>query len=173
MPPSGERNFHIFYYLVVSASAEERQHLHLTDKTTYRYLGQHPVNPRQNGRDDDGLRFKHLKHALKHAGFSKCHVAQTCQLVAAILHLGNLEFTIDPHRNEDAVVVRNTDILALVAEFLGVTPSASEIALSYKTKLFKELCTVFLDPDGAIDNRDDLAKTLYSLLFAWLNEHID
>jgi chitin synthase len=33
---------------------------------------------------------------------SKRHVAQTCQLVAAILHLGNLEFTIDRHRNEDA-----------------------------------------------------------------------
>jgi chitin synthase len=27
----------------------------------------------------------------------------------------------------------------------------------------KELCTVFLDPDGASDNRDDLAKdTLFS-----------
>ena len=77
-PPSGERNFHIFYYLVAGASAEERQHLHLTDKATYRYLGQRSGNPRQNGRDDDGLRFEHLKHALKNAGFSKRHVAQTC-----------------------------------------------------------------------------------------------
>ena len=37
----------------------------------------------------------------------------------------------------------------------------------------KELCTIFLDPDGASDNRDDLVKTLYSLLFTWLNEHIN
>ena len=45
---------------------------------------------------------------------------------------------------------------------------------SYKTKLIrKELCTVFLDSGGASDDRSDLAKTLYSLLFTWLNEHIN
>jgi hypothetical protein len=36
----------------------------------------------------------------------------------------------------------------------------------------KELCTVFLDLDGASDNRNNLAKTLY-LLLTWLNEHIN
>ena len=35
-----------------------------------------------------------LKAALKTVSFSKCHVAQTCQLVTAILHLDNLKFTI-------------------------------------------------------------------------------
>lgn len=174
--PSGERNFHIFYYLVAGASPEERQHLHLLDKTVYRYLGSRgTAGGRQNTiRDDDANRFDQLKIALKSIGLSKRHVAQTCQLVAAILHLGNLEFMVDRHRNEDAAVVRNVDILDIVADFLGVQPHALESALSYKTKLVKkELCTVFLDPDGASDNRDDLAKTLYSLLFAWLNEHIN
>ncbi|KAF7973093.1 hypothetical protein HWV62_16302, partial [Athelia sp. TMB] len=174
--PNGERNFHIFYYLVAGASPEERQHLHLLDKTTYRYLGSRgAVAARQNGvRDDDANRFDQLKVALKAIGLSKRHVAQTCQLIAAILHLGNLEFMIDRSKNEDAAIVRNTDILEIVAEFLGIQPHALESALSYKTKLVKkELCTVFLDPDGASDNRDDLAKTLYSLLFAWLNEHIN
>ncbi|KAI6029187.1 P-loop containing nucleoside triphosphate hydrolase protein [Pisolithus microcarpus] len=99
---------------------------------------------------------------------------EACQVVAAILHLGNLEFTINRSRDVDAAVMRNIDTLALIAESLGVQPSALENALSYKTKLVKkELCTVFLDSDGASDNRNDLAKTLYSLLFAWLNEHIN
>lgn len=123
---------------------------------------------------EDANRFEQLKHALKTVGFSKRHVAQTCQLVAAILHLGNLDFITDRKRNEDAAVVRNTEVLDLVAEFLGVIPGQLESTLSYRTKLVKkELCTVFLDPEGASDNRDDLARSLYSLLFAWLNEHIN
>ncbi|THG99489.1 hypothetical protein EW026_g2875 [Hermanssonia centrifuga] len=173
--PSGERNFHIFYYLMAGATLEERQHMHLNEKATYRYLAQRTLPGRANqGRDDDGIRFDQLKMALKNVGFSKRHVAQTCQLVAAILHLGNLEFTIDRHRNEDAAVVRNLDVLEIVSEFLGVQPAALEVALTYRTRLMKkELCTVFLDPDGASDNRDELAVTLYSLLFTWLNEHIN
>ena len=126
----------------------------------YQYLGPRgTTSTRTNeGRDDDGLWFDQLKIALKTIGFSKRHVAQTCQLVAAILHLGNLKFTIDRHRNEDAAVVRNTDLLDIVADFLGIQPAALEAALSYKTKMLKkELCTVFLDADGASDNRDDLA----------------
>ncbi|KAG8881835.1 hypothetical protein FRB98_004105 [Tulasnella sp. 332] len=172
--PSGERNFHIFYYLVAGASLEERQHLHLDERSTYRYLNQRGGNRTGMIDPEDASRFEQLKHALKTVGFSKRHVAQTCQLVAAILHLGNLEFYTDRKRNEDAAVVRNTDLLEIVAEFLGVLPTALEQVMSYKTKLVKkELCTVFLDPDGASDCRDDLAKNLYSLLFAWLNEHIN
>ena len=74
---------------------------------------------------------------------------------------------IDRGRDVDATVICNQDTLDLVADFLGVTPSALETALSYKTKLIKkELCMVFLDPDGAANNRDDLAKTLYSAFVA-------
>ncbi|KAL5497865.1 hypothetical protein ACEPAH_2796 [Sanghuangporus vaninii] len=170
--PSGERNFHIFYYLVAGASAEERQHLKLTEKSTFRYLGpRQTVAPRQQ---EDATRFDQLKVALKNVGLSKRAVAQTCQLLAATLHLGNLEFIVDRQRNEDAAVVKNTDVLETVAEFLGVQPQALENALSCKMKLVKkELCTIFLDPDGASDNRDELAKILYTLLFSWLNEQIN
>ncbi|KAF8314090.1 glycosyltransferase family 2 protein [Clavulina sp. PMI_390] len=169
--PSGERNFHIFYYLLVGASQEERQHLHLNERTVYRYLTHGGGNPYQ---EDDGPKFERLKQALKTVGFSKRSVAQTCQLIAAILHLGNIEFTRDKNRNVDAAVVKNTDVLAIVSDFLGVQPRALEQVLSYKTKLVKnELLTIFLDAEGASDNRDDLAKNLYSLLFSWLNEYIN
>ena len=101
-PPSGERNFHIFYYLLAGASQEERQHLHLLDKATYHYLGTHH---RPLGRDEDTVCFEQLKIALKNIGLSKRHVTQTCQLFAAILHLGNIDFIHNRHRNEGAAVV--------------------------------------------------------------------
>ncbi|KIK18435.1 hypothetical protein PISMIDRAFT_14351, partial [Pisolithus microcarpus 441] len=155
--PSGKRNFHIFYYLIAGPSPE------------------HSAGARPNAvRADDAHQFEQLKVALKTVGLSKRHAVQACQVVAAILHLGNLKFTIDCSRDVNTTVVHNVNTLALIAESLGIQPSALENALSYKTKLVKkELCTVFLDSDGASDNRNDLAKTLYSLLFAWLNEHIN
>jgi hypothetical protein len=68
--------------------------------------------------------------ALKSIGLSKRHVVQTCQLVAAILHLGNIEFTLDCGRDVDAAVVRNVDVLNIIAEFLGIQPSALKTSLA-------------------------------------------
>lgn len=75
------------YHHIANTSAEGRQHLRLRDKATCRYLGQGSRNPRQNGRDNDGLRFEHPKHALTNAGFSKRYIAQTRPLAAPILRL--------------------------------------------------------------------------------------
>ncbi|TEB29002.1 hypothetical protein FA13DRAFT_1866086 [Coprinellus micaceus] len=160
--PSGERNFNVFYYLAASVSPEEGAHLHINEKSVFQYLGGQGLmgGGALPQRDEDSQKFDQLKVALEAIGFSERHVVQTCQVLAAILHLGNLKFIIDQHRNKDAAVVRNTDVLGIAVDFLGIAPSALESALSYKTKLFKkELCTVFLD-------------ALYSLLFNWINEHI-
>jgi chitin synthase len=126
------------------------------------------------GSTEDRDRFEQLKQAFKLVGLSKRLVAQICQLVAAILHIGNLDFVVDHDRNVDAAVVKNWDVLETVGEFLGVSPVELEGIFNCKTTVInKDVCTVFLDPDGASANRDDLAKALYSLLFAWLNENIN
>ncbi|KAI6108942.1 myosin head, motor domain-containing protein, partial [Pisolithus croceorrhizus] len=69
--PSGECNFHIFYYLITGASPEVRQHLHLQDKAHYRYLRQHSTGAHLNAiRVDNAHQFKQLKVALKTIGLS-------------------------------------------------------------------------------------------------------
>lgn len=177
-PPTGERSFHIYYYMTAGATQEERAHLMLGDASAYRYLGNRLGHSFHAGRnphtDEDAARFDQLKEAFKAVGMSKRWVAQVCQLAAAILHLGNIDFEENKGKNEEAAIVRNTDVLETVAEFLGVTITALEGCLSYKSKLIhKELCTIFLDTEAAAANRDELAQTLHSLLFSWLVEHIN
>jgi chitin synthase len=57
-------------------------------------LGSHN-RPTAGGRhSDEAMHSEQLKGALKTIGLAKRHIAQTCQLITAILHLSNLEFTI-------------------------------------------------------------------------------
>lgn len=105
-------------------------------------------------------------------GLSTRLVAQVCQLLATILHIGNLQFTSGPEH--EGAVVRNHELLIIVAEFLGIAPEALAELFSFKTVLMrKEVCTTFLDADQAEQVRDELARTLYSLLFSWINEYVN
>lgn len=166
---SDERNFHIFYQLLAGATVEEKTHLRLTDGI-FHYLS--PASLRHKSlTGDDAVEFGNLKTALKVLGFQKKQVAQIFQLLAAVLHLGNLTFMEDTSHANDACVVRNVDSLIFVADILGVDPNALQNTLTYKTKLIKkELCSVFLDTQGAEHQRDELAQALYSLLFSWIIE---
>lgn len=159
----------MFYYLVSGVQGEEKTHLKLGDVGSYRYL---QGRVRRTG-TDDRQRFEQLKQAFKIVGLSNRLVAQICQLLAAILHIGNLQFTVDTLNHEGALVV-NHDVLLTVAEFLGVSTEALAELFSFKTVLMrKEVCTTFLDPEQAEGVRDELVRTLYSLFFSWLNENIN
>jgi len=195
--PSGERNFHIFYYLTAGGSPEERAYLFLDQPPAATGLAQLPGQTLRNNSDpsggqpfrfltqarnqagaasaaSDAQQFVRLKQAFKAIGFSKKSVASTCQLLAAILHLGNLEFVLDKGKNAEAATVANTPLLDVVASFLGVKSETLESNLTYQTRMVSgERCTIFLDSEGASQNRDDLAKMLYGLLFSWLNETIN
>ncbi|KAK8846712.1 hypothetical protein IAR55_005799 [Kwoniella newhampshirensis] len=169
IPTAGERNFHVFYYLVTGVQGDEKSFLKLQEVSHYRYL---QSRVRRTG-TDDRQRFAQLKQAFKIVGFSNRLVAQVCQLLATILHIGNLGFTSGGNHHEGAIV-SNFDVLTTVAEFLGVSQESLAELFSFKTVLMrKEVCTTFLDAEQAEQVRDELARTLYSLLFSWLNENIN
>ncbi|KAL9057548.1 MAG: hypothetical protein Q9162_002281 [Coniocarpon cinnabarinum] len=200
--PTGERSFHILYYLLAGTSAAEKSHLGLdlpaqpanepgnrasigNSQKRWRYLG-HPTQLKVGINDAEG--FQHFKTALRKLEFPRSEIAEICQTLAAILHLGQLEFhttqstTTAPddsggysHEGGESVTsVRNRESLEAVAAFLGIAESDLETSLGYKTKtLHRERVTVMLDPKGARDNADELARTLYSLLVAYVLETVN
>jgi chitin synthase len=192
--PTGERNFHVLYYLLAGTSAAEKSHLGLelndSDSGTagqkrWRYLG-HPTQLKVGINDAEA--FQLFKTALRKLEFPRSEIAEICQLLAAILHIGQLEFETAEDTNafgEDSggysheggqtfTAVKNKEALTIIAAFLGVSAPDLQTTLGYKTKMLqRERVTVMLDPKGARDNADELARTLYSLLVAYVIESIN
>jgi chitin synthase len=197
--PTGERNYHILYYLLSGTSPAERKHLFLdlvggdapgtraslTANKRWRYLG-HPTQLKVG--IDDAKGFHDFKTALRKLEFSKQDIAGICEMMATILHIGQLEFVTGQSTTpaaddsggysheggESITMVKNKESLEPIADFLGTNITGLEQALRYKTKtLYRERVTVMLDPKGARDNADELARTLYSLLVAYIMEQIN
>lgn len=201
--PTGERTFHVLYYLLAGTSAAEKTHLGFDNSVAiqtggsgnrssgtfghkrWRYLG-HPTQLKVGVNDTEG--FQHFKTALRKLEFPRGEIAEICQILASILHIGQLEFTTGQSTTtsaeesggysheggETVTVVRNKDVLGIVAAFLGLSTEALESSLRYKTKTIRhERVTVMLDPRGARQSADELARTLYSLLVAYVIEGIN
>lgn len=202
--PTGERSFHVLYYLLAGTSAAEKSHLGLdapglpvaahhpgqrhslgVHQKRWRYLG-HPTQLKVGINDAEG--FQLFKTALRKLEFPRSEIAEICQVLASILHIGQLEFETSEdttptgdesggfsHEGAQSVTaVMNKDVLAIIAAFLGVSAQDLEMTLGYKTKILqRERVTVMLDPKGARANADELARTLYSLLVAYVIESIN
>ena len=201
--PTGERSFHVLYYLLAGTSQAEKAHLGLENPgivaqggvanrssgtvghKRWRYLG-HPTQLKVGINDAEG--FQHFKTALRKLEFPRGDIAEICQILASILHIGQLEFITSEstvpaaddsggysHEGGEMVtVVRNREVLAIIAAFLGLSAQELETCLGYKTKtIARERVTVMLDPAGARANADELARTLYSLLVAYVIEQIN
>ncbi|KAI9267805.1 chitin synthase-domain-containing protein [Sporodiniella umbellata] len=123
---------------------------------------------------DDAHGENDLRTALKAIIPQKQRIGQIYQILAAILHLGNIQFTEDPSNAQDAAIIRNTDTLHTAADLLGVDPNSLVNTLTYKSKLIKrDITTLFLDPEQAAHQRDTLAQSLYCLLFTWILEQLN
>lgn len=168
--PQYEQTWHIFYQLLAGTTEEEKEILQLHEDVHYQYI---PRKMAATGGESN--QFKQVKQAMKVLGITKKYQARIWQLLACLLHLGQLEFISDNNNKvQEAAIVKNTAILDLCADFLGVDPRALENVLTYKTQLIKkDITTMILDSQGASKQRHDIVKTLYSLLFTWLVEHMN
>ncbi|KAH6880471.1 class V chitin synthase [Thelonectria olida] len=177
------RSYRILYYLISGASDAERAHFGFKNRqgSTHRwkYLGP-SAHFRKNSTDVEG--FHRFKSALWELDFQQSEVAQICEIFAAVLHIGQLEFhrpaILDVEGLDGGVAelaqVQNTEVLDLISSFLGAHPAHIEALMVSRTeRVHGETITIALDPSRARANAAMLASMLYDLTTGYIIERMN
>ncbi|KAK2576101.1 hypothetical protein KPH14_007435 [Odynerus spinipes] len=165
-----ERNYHIFYQMC--SAAKRLPHLHLGKSNEFHYLNQ-GSNPTIEG-VDDLVCFDETISALTMLGFTSKQQDDMLRILAAILHLGNVNISSFDAQSEDgdteASFISPTDRhLLIISELLGTDLNAMRKWLCHRKIV--SMREVFLKPmntEQAIGARDALAKHIYAELFNWI-----
>ncbi|GAB2226409.1 hypothetical protein Drorol1_Dr00022214 [Drosera rotundifolia] len=115
------------------------------------------------------------RRAMDVVGISKKEQDAIFRVVAAILHLGNVEFTKGKEIDSSALKDDKSKFhLQTASELLMCDLGALEDALCKRVIITpEEIIKRTLDPLSASVSRDGLAKTIYSRLFDWLVDKIN
>jgi chitin synthase len=170
--PENERGFHVFYYFLAGAAPDQRAQWNLYDPSHFEYLKSGVRHIEKS--DTEG--FGQFLNALKVLGLSKKSQTQVFNVLAAILHLGQIQFVDDKNieTEEPETRIRNLDTVHWIAAWLGVDGDRlAESLLSNTTYIGKDKCTIVHAPEQAVLKASALAQSLYSLLFTWMIEFIN
>ncbi|XP_039018483.1 myosin-1-like isoform X2 [Hibiscus syriacus] len=166
----GERSYHIFYQLCAGAPRALREKLNLKDVDEYKYLKQ--SNCYSITGVDDAEQFRIVKEALDVVHVSKEDQESVFSMLAAVLWLGNVSFTMID--NENHVEAVEDESLINVAKLIGCDIADLSLALSTrKMRVGNDNIVQKLTLSQAIETRDALAKSIYACLFEWLVDQIN
>ncbi|CAN9503460.1 unnamed protein product [Ophioblennius macclurei] len=165
-----ERNFHVFYYLLMGASRDEQEEFHLLKPQDYLYLKQDNLHLDQEKKL--GHEYKRLHQAMEMVGFLPSTKKHVFSVLSAILYLGNVTYT--QAENSQDLEVGPPEVLSTLSDLLKVKEEQLVNALT-KRKVVTVNATVVsrYTLQEAILMRDCMAKSLYSALFDWMVFHIN
>uniref|UniRef100_A0A8C2CR35 Myosin VIIBb n=1 Tax=Cyprinus carpio TaxID=7962 RepID=A0A8C2CR35_CYPCA len=158
-----ERNYHIFYCMLSGMPSDHKKTLSLGDASQFKYLSEGNCLT-CDGRDDTE-EFRRIRSALKILTFSDRDCWEIFKLLAAILHMGNIDFQSTIMNNMDSSDVMSSSHFSVTAKLLEVQRN-SLTHRSFMTN--REIVTKPLSSEKAIHTRDAFAKAIYGRLFVWM-----
>ncbi|XP_071684823.1 protein OPAQUE1 isoform X4 [Lolium perenne] len=166
-----ERNYHCFYQLCASEQVAGKYKL--AHPKNFNYLNQSHTYELQGVSDAD--EYLKTRRAMDIVGICFADQEAIFRTVAAILHLGNIDFS--PGKEFDSSAVKDAKSkfhLHMASDLLMVDGSLLLSTLCYRTIKTPEGNIIkAVDSSAAVVGRDTLAKTVYARLFDWLVDNIN
>ncbi|PNT73745.1 hypothetical protein BRADI_1g00607v3 [Brachypodium distachyon] len=162
-----ERNYHCFYMLC-AAPPEEREKYKLGEARSFHYLNQ--SNCIELNGMDDSAEYVETRRAMGIVGITSDKQDAIFKVVAAILHLGNVEFAEGSEADSSVPKDEKSQFhLKTAAELFMCDQKGLEESLCKRVMATRgESITRNLDPKAAALSRDALSRIVYSRLFDWL-----
>ncbi|KAI9618203.1 hypothetical protein H4Q26_012555 [Puccinia striiformis f. sp. tritici PST-130] len=164
--PETERNYHIFYQLIAGTPQAERKQLGLDSISKFHYLNQGGPSAEKIASVDDKKEFGLTQDALSTVGIGMTQQWAIFKLLAALLHLGNIEINA---ARTDATLNDDDPSLVLACSLLEIEQSEfKKWTIKKQIVTRSEKIVTSLSAAAAISVRDSVAKYVYSSLFEWL-----
>lgn len=162
-----ERGYHAFYQLCAGADSPEiSSSLGLRDASDHAYTC---CCTTIDG-VDDRKEFDEMAECMHSLGFADEERDSVFRLLAAVLHLGDLEF--EEHGKDGGCIISDSGLGEQVGQLLNVDIQGLNKVFQYKTFPDPINAGNFIDMPqdvaGASNTRHSMAKVLYSRLFDWL-----
>lgn len=163
----GERNYHIFYFLMKGASKELITELELEDMKKYDYLKK--SNCFSVPTINDESCYKEVCESFDTMKFSKSEVSAIWHTVSAILHLGNIDFSEKTLDNNNPCTILLEKEVEKAAKLLGLDEKDFVHNLLHKTRIVgKQEINSKLNRNDCLSLRDSFTKGLYERMFIWI-----
>uniref|UniRef100_A0A8D2P4M7 Myosin VIIB n=1 Tax=Zosterops lateralis melanops TaxID=1220523 RepID=A0A8D2P4M7_ZOSLA len=167
-----ERNYHIFYCMLMGMNTEQKKMLNLGTASEYTYLTM--GNCMSCDSRNDAKDYAHIRSAMKILMFSDSEHWDISKLLAAILHLGNVEFQAAVYDNLDCSDVIDSPHFSIATKLLEVDYTELQNSLTNLSIIVRgESVSRPLNIVQAANGRDAFVKGIYGRIFLWIVNKIN